>query len=200
MDRLIMTTVSQTRPAGGHRGLAAPGTPPVRAVAHRGRPPCRGRQKSTLSQLESGTGNPAWETLWRSASRWTCRSPGWSTPPRAYTQVIRARRGAYRWPRPKPTTRATLLVAGRPGVHHRHLPGPRPSLATRGRPSRTCRRGRARGAQHRPGPGRGDPASRLSSHRANYIRYPGDVAHCVRGAGTGHAGRPALRTHIGEHI
>src|SRR5882762_4703872 len=31
-------------PAGGHRGLAAPGAPPVRAVAHRGRPPGRGRQ------------------------------------------------------------------------------------------------------------------------------------------------------------
>src|SRR5260370_22470707 len=30
--------------ARGHRGLTAPGAPPVRAVAHRGRPPRRDRQ------------------------------------------------------------------------------------------------------------------------------------------------------------
>src|SRR5713226_5079646 len=30
--------------AGGHRGLTAPGAPPVRAVAHRSRPPGRDRQ------------------------------------------------------------------------------------------------------------------------------------------------------------
>ncbi len=44
-----------------------------------------GIAKSTLSQLESGTGNPSLETLWAICVALdvplTCRSPGWSTRP-----------------------------------------------------------------------------------------------------------------------
>src|ERR1700751_5728222 len=40
--------------AGGHRGLAAPGAPPDRAIAHRGGPPGRDRQ---VHAVPAGIGN-----------------------------------------------------------------------------------------------------------------------------------------------
>src|SRR4030095_7184858 len=74
-----------------------------------------GIAKSTLSQLESGTGNPSVETLWAICVALDVPLSGLSAPPRAYSQVIGATEG--------PTIAAaeadylaTLLAACPPGA------------------------------------------------------------------------------------
>ena len=74
-----------------------------------------GIAKSTLSQLESGTGNPSLETLWAICVALDVPFSRLVDPPRPHTQVIRADEG--------PTIaaaeadyRATLLAACPPGA------------------------------------------------------------------------------------
>src|ERR1700756_969374 len=74
-----------------------------------------GIAKSTLSQLESGTGNPSVETLWAICVALDAPFSRLLDPPQALTQVIRADEG--------PTVaaaeadyRATLLAACPPGA------------------------------------------------------------------------------------
>ena len=134
-----------------------------------------GIAKSTLSQLESGTGNPSLETLWAICVALDAPFSRLLDPPRPLTQVIRADEG--------PTVaaaeadyQATLLAACPPGARrdlYRILAEP----------------GHARASEpHNPGvvehvvigAGRalvgvaGEPAE---LRPGDYIRYPGDVPH-----------------------
>src|SRR5262250_1813267 len=74
-----------------------------------------GIAKSTLSQLESGTGNPSVETLWAICVALDVPFSRLPDPPRPYTQVIRSHEG--------PTIAsseadylATLVASGTPGA------------------------------------------------------------------------------------
>ncbi len=109
-----------------------------------------GIAKSTLSQLESGTGNPSLETLWAICVALDAPFSRLLDPPRPQVLLIRADEG--------PTVsaahanyQATLLAACPPGARRDVYriaaePGhPRESQAAHGR------RGRARGAQRGPG-------------------------------------------------
>ncbi len=76
-----------------------------------------GIAKSTLSQLESGTGNPSLETLWAICVALDVPFSRLLDPPRPHIQVIRADEG--------PTVasaeadyQATLLAGCPPGVRH----------------------------------------------------------------------------------
>ena len=90
-----------------------------------------GIAKSTLSQLESGTGNPSLETLWAICVALDAPFSRLLDPPRPHIQVIRADEG--------PTIsavqadyQATLLAAG-PGVRrdiYRILAEPGPARAS----------------------------------------------------------------------
>lgn len=63
-----------------------------------------GLAKSTLSQLESGTGNPSVETLWALGTALSVPFSRLVDPPRPAVRVIRAGRGPPRT-RTRPTTR-----------------------------------------------------------------------------------------------
>jgi transcriptional regulator with XRE-family HTH domain len=134
-----------------------------------------GIAKSTLSQLESGTGNPSLETLWAICVALDVPFSRLLDPPRPRTQVIRADEG--------PTVaaaqadyQATLLAAVSPGVRcdvYRIAAEP----------------GHARASQpHSPGvvehavisAGRalvGATGEVAELGPGDYIRYPGDVPH-----------------------
>jgi transcriptional regulator with XRE-family HTH domain len=91
-----------------------------------------GIAKSTLSQLESGTGNPSLETLWAICVALDAPFSRLLDPPRPHLQVIRADEG--------PTVsavqadyQATLLAACPPGVRrdiYRILAEPGPARAS----------------------------------------------------------------------
>ena len=134
-----------------------------------------GIAKSTLSQLESGTGNPSLETLWAICVALDVPFSRLIDPPRPRTRVIRADEG--------PTVaaaeadyQATLLAAVSPGVRsdvYRIAAEP----------------GHARASQpHSPGvvehvvisAGRalvGATGEVAELGPGDYIRYPGDVPH-----------------------
>ncbi len=134
-----------------------------------------GIAKSTLSQLESGTGNPSLETLWAICVALDVPFSRLLDPPRPHTQVIRAQEG--------PTVaaaqadyQATLLAACPPGARcdvYRIAAEP----------------GQARASQpHGPGVlehvviGAGRALVGVAGEAAelgpgDYIRYPGDVPH-----------------------
>jgi len=134
-----------------------------------------GIAKSTLSQLESGTGNPSLETLWAICVALDAPFSRLLDPPRPHTEVIRADEG--------PTVaaaeadyRATLLAACPPGAR-------RDVYRIQAEP------GHARASEpHMPGVvehvvigagralvGVAGEAAELSP--GDYIRYPGDVPH-----------------------
>jgi transcriptional regulator with XRE-family HTH domain len=134
-----------------------------------------GIAKSTLSQLESGTGNPSLETLWAICVALDVPFSRLFDPPRPRTQVIRAADG--------PTVaaaqadyQATLLAAGPPGVR-------RDVYRIAAEP------GHARASQpHSPGvvehvvisAGRalvGAAGEVAELGPGDYICYPGDVPH-----------------------
>jgi transcriptional regulator with XRE-family HTH domain len=134
-----------------------------------------GIAKSTLSQLESGTGNPSLETLWAICVALDVPFSRLLDPPRPHTQVIRADEG--------PTVAAaqadyqcTLLASGPPGVR-------RDVYRIAAEP------GHARASQpHTPGvvehvvisAGRalvGATGEVAELGPGDYIRYPGDVPH-----------------------
>ena len=134
-----------------------------------------GIAKSTLSQLESGSGNPSLETLWAICVALDVPFSRLIDPPRPRTRVIRADEG--------PTVaaaeadyQATLLAAVSPGVRsdvYRIAAEP----------------GHARASQpHSPGvvehvvisAGRalvGATGEVAELGPGDYIRYPGDVPH-----------------------
>jgi transcriptional regulator with XRE-family HTH domain len=134
-----------------------------------------GIAKSTLSQLESGTGNPSLETLWAICVALDAPFSRLLDPPRPLTQVIRADEG--------PTVaaaeadyQATLLAACPPGAR-------RDVYRIQAEP------GHARASEpHMPGVvehvviGAGRALVGVADEPAelrpgDYIRYPGDVPH-----------------------
>ncbi len=152
-----------------------------------------GIAKSTLSQLESGTGNPSVETLWAICVALDAPFSRLLDPPRSHTQVIRADEG--------PTVAAaeadylaTLLAACPPGAR-------RDIYRIQAEP------GHARESEpHMPGVvehvvlstgralvGVADEAVELSP--GDYIRYPGDVAHVFEALEPG-----TLAVLLSEHV
>ena len=134
-----------------------------------------GIAKSTLSQLESGTGNPSVETLWAICVALDVPFSRLVDPPRPHTQVIRADEG--------PTIaaaeadyRATLLASCPPGARH-------DVYRIEAEP------GQARASEpHMPGvvehvvigAGRalvGVAGQPTELGPGDYLRYPGDVPH-----------------------
>ena len=134
-----------------------------------------GIAKSTLSQLESGTGNPSVETLWAICVALDVPFSRLLDPPRPHTQVIRAHEG--------PTVAAaeadylaTLLAACPPGSR-------RDIYRIQAEP------GHPRASEpHMPGvvehvvlsTGRalvGVTGEPVELAPGDYIKYPGDVAH-----------------------
>ena len=152
-----------------------------------------GIAKSTLSQLESGTGNPSVETLWAICVALDVPFSRLVDPPRPHIQVIRAHEG--------PTVAAaeadylaTLLAACPPGAR-------RDIYRIQAEP------GHARASEpHMPGvvvhvmlsTGRalvgvtGEPVELAAG---DYIKYPGDVAHVFEALEPG-----TLAVLISEHV
>ena len=151
-----------------------------------------GIAKSTLSQLESGTGNPSLETLWAICVALDAPFSRLLDPPRPHTQVIRADEG--------PTVaaaeadyRATLLAACPPGAR-------RDVYRIQAEP------GQARASEpHMPGVvehvvvGAGRALVGVAGETAelspgDYIRYPGDVPHVFEALAPG-----TLAVLVSEH-
>ena len=153
-----------------------------------------GIAKSTLSQLESGTGNPSVETLWAICVALDVPFSRLLDPPRPHTQVIRADEG--------PTVAAaeadylaTLLAACPPGAR-------RDIYRIQAEP------GHPRASEpHMPGVvehvvlGTGRALVGVAGEAVELARattsVPGRRGARVRGAGTGDAGRPALGARLG---
>jgi transcriptional regulator with XRE-family HTH domain len=152
-----------------------------------------GIAKSTLSQLESGTGNPSVETLWAICVALDTPFSRLLDPPRSQTQVIRADEG--------PTVAAaeadylaTLLAACPPGAR-------RDIYRIQAEP------GHARESEpHMPGvvehvmlgTGRalvGVAGEAVELGPGDYIRYPGDVAHVLEALEPG-----TLAVLLSEHV
>ncbi|GAA3754949.1 helix-turn-helix domain-containing protein [Salinactinospora qingdaonensis] len=74
-----------------------------------------GISKSTLSQLETGNGNPSLETLWALCVALNVPFSQLLDPPRPQTQVIRSGEGAA-VPAAQAEYRATLLASSPPGA------------------------------------------------------------------------------------
>ncbi|OIV35947.1 hypothetical protein BIV57_18855 [Mangrovactinospora gilvigrisea] len=137
-----------------------------------------GVAKSTLSQLEGGTGNPSVETLWALATTLGVPFSVLVDPPRPAVTVIRAGEGPA-VPSEHADYTATLLSASPPG-------------ARRDIYLITAEPGRARdSAPHQPGTvehvvvsaGRvlaGPLDEPVELGPGDYLSYPGDVPHTFR--------------------
>ncbi|MGD0067698.1 MAG: XRE family transcriptional regulator [Streptosporangiaceae bacterium] len=134
-----------------------------------------GIAKSTLSQLESGAGNPSLETLWAICVALDVPFSRLLDPPRPHTQVIRAGEGPT-VAAAQASYQATLLAACPPGAR-------RDVYRIAAEP------GQPRASQpHGPGVlehvviGAGRALVGVAGEAAelgpgDYIRYPGDVPH-----------------------
>ncbi|WP_083883772.1 helix-turn-helix domain-containing protein [Nocardia higoensis] len=134
-----------------------------------------GIAKSTLSQLESGNGNPSLETLWALCVALDMPFSRLLDPPRPAVQVIRAGEGPV-VAAERSDYRATLLSAG-------------PANVRRDVYRITAEPGRARVSQpHTPGvvehillaAGRalvGPTGAPIELGPGDYIAYPGDAGH-----------------------
>lgn len=142
--------------------------------------------KSTLSQLESGTGNPSVETLWALATALGVPFSRLVDPPVSDVEVIRAGDGFVVYARDA-DYRATMLSAG-PAGRRRDLYR---VAADPGRP-RISEPHQAGVVEHvvlsagRALVGPADAPAELAP--GDYIRYPGDVRHIFSALGTGAAG------------
>ena len=137
-----------------------------------------GVAKSTLSQLESGTGNPSVETLWALGVALGVPFSRLVDPPRHSVQVIRAGEGPVIHAE-RANYAATLLAAcppgarrdiyhvlvqpGEPRISDPHMPGTKEHLIV------STGRGQAGPADDPVEVGPGD-----------YVTYPGDVTHVFR--------------------
>lgn len=145
-----------------------------------------GIAKSTLSQLESGTGNPSVETLWALAAALGAPFSRLLDPPRPGVQVIRAGEGPVLHAE-RSDYAATMLAScppgarrdiyrvqaqpGAPRVSQPHLPGTMEHLVL---------------STGRVLAGPVDEAAELGP--GDYIVYPGDVPHIFRALETDTAG------------
>ena len=151
-----------------------------------------GIAKSTLSQLESGTGNPSLETLWAICVALDAPFSRLLDPPRPHVQVIRADEGLA-VSAAQAEYQATLLAACPPGArcdvyriaaepgHARasdpHMPGVVEHVVI--------------GAGHALVGVAGQPAE---LGPGDYIRYPGDEPHVFEAVSTG-----TLAVLVSEH-
>src|SRR5271156_5360894 len=134
-----------------------------------------GIAKSTLSQLESGTGNPSLETLWALGVALDVPFARLLDPPRRVIQVIRAgegpvlhaERAAYEdtmlSARPPGARRDISVVAGRPGGPREsqpHMPGTIEHLV--------LSTGRVLA---------GPTGEAVELGPGDYVTYPGDIPH-----------------------
>ncbi len=150
--------------------------------------------KSTLSQLEAGSGNPSLETLWALATALGVQVTRLIAEPRSQVHVIRPAK-AWCWPPSRLTTRATLLAVcpaglqrdlyrlsvqpGAPRTSQSHLPGTVEHVVL-------CS-GRARLG----------PVGQLVELAPGRLRLLcGGRGACVRGARGGHHGRHADRAPV----
>lgn len=145
-----------------------------------------GIAKSTLSQLESGTGNPSVETLWALAAALGTPFSRLLDPPRLGVQVIRAGEGPVLHAE-RADYAATMLAScppgarrdiyrvqaqpGEPRVSQPHLPGTMEHLVL---------------STGRVLAGPADAAVELGP--GDYIVYPGDVPHVFQALETDTAG------------
>ena len=152
-----------------------------------------GIAKSTLSQLESGTGNPSVETLWAICVALDVPFSQLVDPPRPYTRVIRADEG--------PTVAATeadylatLLAACPPGARRDiYRIQAEPGDARASEPHMT-------GVVEHVVVGAGRALAGVAGEAAelrpgDYIRYPGDVPHVFEALEPG-----TLAVLLSEHI
>lgn len=95
-----------------------------------------GVAKSTLSQLESGTGNPSVETLWALAVALDTPFAALLDPPRPKVQIIRAGDGPVIYS--DQADYSATLVASSPPNARRDIYRIAASPARAGSPSRTC--------------------------------------------------------------
>lgn len=149
--------------------------------------------KSTVSQLESGTGNPSVETLWALASALGVPFSRLVDPPRGRVQLIRAGEGPT-VPAANANYVATLLASCPPHARRDvYLIGAEPGPGRESEPHAAgvvehvvMSVGRALvGPQHEPieiGPG-------------DYLCYPGDEPHVFRALTPG-----ACAVLISEHV
>ena len=134
-----------------------------------------GIAKSTLSQLETGTGNPSLETLWALGVALGIPLSRLIDPPHHGIQVIRAGEGTIMHAEhadydaallascPPGARRDIYRVIGQPGAPHRaqpHLPGTLEHLIL----------GRGRVLA-------GPEGEAVELGPGDYVRYPGDVPH-----------------------
>ncbi|WP_431776571.1 helix-turn-helix domain-containing protein [Streptomyces cucumeris] len=137
-----------------------------------------GIAKSTLSQLESGTGNPSVETLWALGVALDVPLSALVDPPRPAVQLIRAGEGPS-VPSEQADYRATLLSASPPGARRDvYFVQVEPGSARESDP-------------HMPGTvehlivgtGRvlaGPEDEPVELAAGDYLSYPGDVPHLCR--------------------
>jgi transcriptional regulator with XRE-family HTH domain len=134
-----------------------------------------GIAKSTLSQLESGTGNPSVETLWALAVALGVPFSRLVDPPRPSVQVIRAGEGLVIYSE-RANYAATLLASGPPGarrdIYRMTVQPGEPRLSEPHLPGSTehlvLSTGRAL-----VGPA-GEP---VELGPGDYVSYPGDAPH-----------------------
>lgn len=134
-----------------------------------------GVSKSTLSQLEAGTGNPSVETLWALATSYGVQLSRLIDPPRATMTVLR-RADLHQLPSSSSHYAASLLSAGQSGVRrdvYLITAEPGPGRVSSPHPPGTVEHivlssGRARveceGEVAELGPG-------------DFLTYPGDLPH-----------------------
>ena len=134
-----------------------------------------GIAKSTLSQLENGTGNPSLETLWALGTALGIPLSRLIDPPRSEIHVIRAGEGAVLHAEHDPYA-AVMLASGPPGAHRDiYRVFAEPGAGHRARP-------------HAPGTvehvilgaGRalvGPEGEAVELGPGDYLRYPGDIPH-----------------------
>jgi transcriptional regulator with XRE-family HTH domain len=137
-----------------------------------------GIAKSTLSQLESGAGNPSVETLWALAVALGVPFSRLVDPPRPRVQVIRAGEGLVIYSE-RANYAATLLASGPPGtrrdIYRMTVQPGEPRLSEPHLPGSTehlvLSTGRAL-----VGPA-GEP---VEIGPGDYVTYPGDAPHIFR--------------------
>lgn len=137
-----------------------------------------GIAKSTLSQLEAGTGNPSVETLWALAVALGVPFSRLVDPPRQRVEVIRAGEGLVVYSETSDYA-ATLLSASTPGARRDlYQLSAEPGTPRLAEPHMTGTVEHLVLSAGRVLAGPTDEAVELGP--GDYIRYPGDVPHVFR--------------------
>lgn len=145
-----------------------------------------GLAKSTLSQLESGAGNPSVETLWALAVVLDVPFSRLVDPPAAPVQVVRAGEGLALPSDHAPFT-GTLLAACPPGARRDlHLVTAEPGAS---REAHAHIRGTTEHLVVTAGRWRAGPVeAEVELGVGDYARFPGDVPHTYAGLEPGSTG------------